>query len=253
MIAFPELIKWGRLGNHLFEMATTIALAKDHDDEFGFNRSWNGSPWSYFDRFPIGKLPCFHDQVPPGPEYREPVFHYTPIPYQKDLRLYGYFFSPKYFQHRADLIRSLLTPYGVPDRSAYKNVCSVHVRRGDYVHLQDQHPVLPIRYYETATNMMAQKYGVGHFIVFSDDSAWCRGVFGKNFEIAHDAQDTRHLATMIACEHHIVANSTFSWWGAWLNPAPGAIVRPSKWFGPAYSHDEKDLWPESWIPVDCKP
>jgi hypothetical protein len=249
MIVFPELIKWGRLGNQLFEMATTIALAVDHNDSFGFNRTWQGTEWPYFGRFPIDPG-SFKEDLPPGPEYREPLFHYSPIPYQPSLRLFGYFFTERYFAHHASLIRALLTPYGVPPKNSYRKACSVHVRRGDYLHLQDQHPVLPMRYYERAGNLM-QKRGVEKFLVFSDDPEWCRAAFGHPFEVMPPASDTDHLAQMIACEHHIVANSTFSWWAAWLDPNPDKVVaRPSRWFGPVYSHDEKDLWPSDWIRVE---
>lgn len=248
MIVYPELIKWGRLGNQLFEMAATISLAVDNKDTFGFNRRWNGIEWLYFGRFPIGRE-YFHDHIPPGPEYRERLFTYVPIPYQPDLRLFGYFFAEKYFAHNQALIRSLLTPLGVPPTK--RKTCSVHVRRGDYVYLQDQHPVLSMHYYERATNMMAQQFGIERFMVFSDDPKWCAGMFGSNFEIVHDGSDTDHLSKMVSCDHHIVANSTFSWWGAWLCPeSDKKVIYPSKYYGPAYSHDTKDLWPKDWIKVE---
>ena len=221
-------------------MAATIGLALDHEEEYGFPR------WAHERFFPL--TGCFKDVIPEGPRYKELRFCYDPIPYQPNLGLSGFFQSEKYFSRQASKIRSLLTPFGVPDRSEFIATASLHVRRGDYQLLPDKHPLVPIEYYEMATDSLLAK-GVKRIIVFSDDLEWCRKTFlGSPYEVIPDMPGIKQLAWTIACEHHVMANSTFSWWGAWLNPNPDKVViAPREWFGPAYAnYDTRDLLPEEW-------
>jgi len=123
---------------------------------------------------------------------------------------------------------------------------------------------LPISYYEAAVNELGQKKTNLNFFIFSDDISWCRENFGSinNVQfVVHDqpADASEDLLLMSACRHQIIANSTFSWWGAWLNDNPEKIViAPKKWFGRAFTdavhppyasryYNTKDLLPESWI------
>lgn len=237
MITCPGL-EGGRLGNHLFRMAATIGLARDHDEPYGFPR------WKYEGVFGISG--CFYDVLPEGPEYQEPRFCYDRISHRRNLRLSGLFQSEKYFTRHSRLVRSLLTPQSMPGRM--KGVASLHVRRGDYLLYPDKHPILPMSYYEEAIGIIIGA-GAGKILVFSDDLPWCREQFTrKPFEVIPDLSDTKQLALTIACEHQVMANSTFSWWGAWLNPNPDKIViAPRAWFGPGYAHfDTKDLIPSEW-------
>jgi hypothetical protein len=238
VITFPALGTIGRLGNHLFQMAATIGLALEHHEEFGFPR------WEYEGEFRIHG--CFRDKLPEGPDYREPRYCYDPIPYQSGLRLQGFFQSEKYFIRYQGLVRDLLTPKICVEQKP--DTASVHVRRGDYLLLQDKHPVLGPEYYEAAVSRL-QSLGISRFLVFSDDLPWCREYFTPPvFEVIRDLSPIDQLALTIGCGHHIMANSTFSWWGAWLDPKPGKIViAPKRWFGPAVERDTKDQIPESWL------
>lgn len=132
---------------------------------------------------------------------------------------------------------------------------SVHIRRGDYVTDQSAnktHGVLCKKYYQGALeHLMVQLGGDIRLIVFSDDTAWARENFRAHAVITHvDAnlqfpQVDMHL--MAACDHHVIANSSFSWWGAWLNPSPSKIViAPAKWFmNTALNAD--DICPTEWV------
>jgi glycosyl transferase family 11 len=95
--------------------------------------------------------------------------------------------------------------------------------------------------------------GIHRFLVFSDDLEWCRSQeWGPGARIIEPLGPIEQLAQTIACEHHVMANSTFSWWGAWLNPDPGkVVVAPSMWFGKKYQEefDTRDLFPEGWVVV----
>jgi hypothetical protein len=246
MITFPELGKWGRLGNQLFQMATTISLAMENGESYGFPR------WPYESKFALSN--CFHDQLPDGPEYREPRFSWDPIAHRMGLRLYGYFQSQQYFGKFAPLIRRLLSPRPTISRSKYLGIASVHVRRGDYLDKPDCHPPLPIEYYEKAARIM-QRNGINEFLVFSDDPVWCRNNLTtgrRGWTMARHTNEVAHLAEMSACEAHIIANSSFSWWGAWLNPNTlKKVVAPKKWFGStlAPTHAVWDLIPPTWVQI----
>lgn len=239
MITFPALGRHGRLGNQLFQIAATVATAVDRGVPYGFPY------WSYESCF--GLHGCFYPPgaMPEEPEYREQLFSFSPIPAGNQIALHGHFQSERFFVTQAPLIHQLLAPRTRLPRQ--KGVCSVHVRRGDYLNLINHHPVLGRDYYEAALEAV----GGGPALVFSDDPEWCRGVFlGDRFQVAPPADDWLHLAQMIACEHHVIANSSFSWWGAWLDPTPGVVVAPSaaRWFGPALSHlDVSDLIPSRWL------
>lgn len=239
MISFPTLGVIGRLGNHLFQIAATIGLALDHHESFGFLR------WKHEGQFELAD--CFHRELPSGNDYWEPHFHYDPIPYERGLRLHGFFQSEKYFGAHKGEIRRLLSPKRV--RPKLRGVASVQVRRGDYLQLPENHPVLSSDYYgEAVSRLMA--HGISKFLVFSDDLQWCREHFNSPpFDVISDMSDIGQFELSLSCEHHVMANSTFSWWTAWLDPNPEKIViAPKKWFGPGYAHfDTKDLIPSSWI------
>lgn len=244
VITFPELGVATRLGNHLFQMAATITMAMDHGEDYGFPR------WVHEKDFPLSG--CFLDALPSGPEYREPAFSYDPIPYQPNLRLYGYFQSEKYFVNHADFIRKSFTPLVMTQKKDYRDTASLQIRRGNYLKQQHLFPVLPVSYYEAAVDYLRSRHSVDRVLVLSDDLPWCREHFrNAPYEVIPDMSPARHLAVTASCRYHVMANSTFSWWGAWLDPNPNKIViAPKLWFGPAYSHyNTKDLLPPEWIVV----
>ena len=133
--------------------------------------------------------------------------------------------------------------------SLFRGVCGVHVRRGDYLHLANAHPVLGIDYYREAMGRVP----ASKFLVFSDDVGWCKENFRDPKCVVTDPADTIVDFSMLRlCNHQIIGNSSFSWWAAWLNPHEDkVIVAPSKWFGPslAPTHPTKDLIPVSWVTV----
>lgn len=237
MISFKGLGNWGRLGNQLFQIATTVALAVENNDDYVFPQ-WPEQP-----NFSLTN--CFSNNITNQQSYREPSFTYTPIPYRPNLDLEGFFQSEKYFENSQDIIQSLLTPrigYGIQ-----YNYTSIHVRRGDYLNLQKEYAQLGMDYYNRAMQMVSSK----HYIIFSDDINWCKSNFrGDNIIFSEGKSPVNDLAMMLSCEHNIIANSSFSWWAAYLNKNPSKIViAPQNWFGPALPHNTKDLIPEKWIKI----
>ncbi len=134
------------------------------------------------------------------------------------------------------------------------NAISVHVRRGDYATnpaTQAFHGILPAEYYRAAVREVSQAVRNPHFYVFSDDPDWCR----HNLDLGHSTTFVDHnrargsddLRLMSLCAHHIIANSSFSWWGAWLNPREEKIViAPRRWVADS-SIDARDVVPARWI------
>jgi virulence-associated protein VapD len=174
----------------------------------------------------------------------------------------GYWQSEKYFTDIAPIIRNEFVLKNKPDyiNSKYldkiqtvNSVC-LHVRRGDYVSVQEVnmiHGVCSLQYYADAIAYIDKHVDNPHFFVFSDDMAWSRAnlkMGGRVVEyIDHNQQNAvEDLRLMSACKHNIIANSSFSWWGAWLNKNPDKIiVAPFKWF--SETNLNIDILPDSWV------
>jgi hypothetical protein len=174
--------------------------------------------------------------------------------------LVGYWQSERYFADIADVVRRELTYLGEPDaanarwlaRIRAANAVCVHVRRGDYLlpaHFE-QHGVCSADYYRCAVRLVRERVASPQFFVFSDDWQWCREHLADSDMVLVDAnkpgagQD--ELRLMAACRHHVIANSSLSWWGAWLATSGGqVVVAPKPWFTKA--PDTPDLFPAGWV------
>jgi hypothetical protein len=245
MISFPELGNMGRLGNQLFQMAAAISLALEH------NEGWVFPPWEHEEEFPALDDHHFREDLPPGPEYKEPTFSYRPIPYEPGLRLTGFFQSEKYFRRRAHAVRHYLTPAGL-GHVVIEGCASIHVRRTDYIGKEAYHRPLGLDYYEKAIRYL-RDYGVDQFFVFSDDPEWCLEHFPQQLgggTLVYMPKDppVDDLVRMARLEHHIIANSSYSWWAAWFCPNPNKVViAPKFWFGPEGPKDDQDICPGGWV------
>jgi hypothetical protein len=188
-----------------------------------------------------------------------------------NLYLSGYWQSEKHFDPVKDLISRQFTPKTtLDDRNQLLqremrgcNSISVHVRRGDYASpgYASFFRVLPLDYYHAAIELMRAEIPSPVLYFFSDDPSWCREAFrGQGICIDHNTNDDafKDLLLMSSCRHHIIANSTFSWWGAWLNKDAGKkVIAPKAWFGadylskkepvyPSRFYNTKDLTPGTW-------
>lgn len=175
----------------------------------------------------------------------------------------GYFQSEKYFSDYTDRIREDFTV--VTELSSDANVVAkalqrdskavaLHVRRGDYVSNTEFGNIADTAYYARAIAAMRERIPDPHFYVFSDDIMWCKQNLplsgGAVFVSKPDMHDYEELTLMSMCKHNIIANSSFSWWGAWLNRNPEKVViAPATW---SNLHDDtwyRDIIPDSWIRV----
>ena len=200
-----------------------------------------------------------------GKVYQEKSFDYDPgIENQTSANTYlnGHFPSERYFKSIESLLRTELQFVGQPEASVVqriKNSCSVslHIRRGDYLtnpSALQYHGLCSINYYEQAIAFISNKQPDIHIFVFSDDIAWARKNLSFPFPTVYvdgnvGKSSYLDMQLMSLCRHHVIANSSFSWWGAWLNPSPDKIVvAPNRWFADATAQSQaQDIIPDSWI------
>ncbi|MGQ9492108.1 MAG: alpha-1,2-fucosyltransferase [Anaerolineae bacterium] len=181
----------------------------------------------------------------------------------RDVYLDGYWQSEKYFADVADIIRREFQLKEEPSASSRAvanrmhdcQAISLHVRRGDYVsnpRTHRVHGVCSLEYYRRCIAFIVERVERPTFFVFSDDMAWTREhvpIEGLVEYVTHNGaeRDYEDLWLMSQCRHHILANSSFSWWGAWLNPNPDKLVlAPQRWFNDS-TLNTRDLLPEGWI------
>jgi|688.fasta_scaffold581869_1 hypothetical protein len=280
----------GGLGNQLFQIYTTIAYASDTGSKFFFFKVYDlknliTNRHTYWDTFLSRLKPFLLD-----PELidkkksnlviiREKGFTYNalpfPVPEKKIKILNGYFQSPKYFDMYYQTINRLLKidDHKVRLTNKYLKLInedlpiSMHFRLGDYKKLPNNYVILSIDYYRTALNCILEATKLTNktnkVLYFCEDQdledvdpiiATLKDEFRELiFERADPTlEDWEQLIMMSLCRNNIIANSTFSWWGAYLNVYRHKIVVcPLTWFGPKMqqTHNLKDLYPESWIKI----
>jgi hypothetical protein len=249
----------GGLGNTLFQTAVAYSISLRDNKELicdARNITIFHNPHTFYTDNIFRKLK-FSNNLTDLIHINEVGFHYSPIPkLDGNIKLVGYFQSEKYFiNHRNEILdlfeidektkTKLLEKYS---DIINRDTCSIHVRRGDYLGIQNHHPIQPIEYYQQSIKLIGEDK---HYIIFSDDIKWCEEnfTFLNNKTFISGNQDYEDLYLMSMCKNNIIANSTFSWWGAWLNKnETKKVIIPSKWFGISNSHlNTNDLYCEDWI------
>ncbi len=273
----------GGVGNQLFQYAAARALALRLGVPVGLDTRWYAGRGRRYalDRFKISTEPVdpamlpFRDGKILGrllsgrggrlQVYREKGLAFDPaVPALGDgTYLRGVFQSERYFADEQSAIRRDLAFIDPPDAEnravlteigkAQRSV-SLHVRRGDYVanpKIASVHGTVSLDYYARALALVAARIEADPLVfVFSDDPAWAAdnlqlGVPTRILGHNGDARAIEDLRLMAACRHHILANSSFSWWGAWLDPSPDKIVvAPEPWFR---TLDGSTIVPDRWI------
>ncbi len=259
----------GGLGNQLFQYAAARQLSEIHQTELKIDIS-------EFEEYKLHKYSLRHfniieefiskEEICGIEEVKARYFHFDPefkkIP--NNIILKGYWQSEKYFVAISEAIRSELsvkTPLSGRDAETAKQIVScesvsAHIRRLDYVpntYTEQLLETCSLDYYSDAAERISRNVKLPHFFIFTDDKVWVR----KNFQIPypitfidHNGPDKnfKDMRLMSLCKHNIIANSTFSWWGAWLNNNPDKLVfAPNKWFTEKARSSSKDLLPDSWI------
>lgn len=256
----------GQLGNQLFEIATTLAYAWDYNAQPLFPDLNNEEDRLSYNRDRI----FFRLNSSPLPRKMRKVFRESKwysgmrIPYQKDLKLVGFFQSWKHFDHQREKLLEVFAPaqadldylnkkYG--DLLANSNTVAVHVRTFNKGwHQTKAFPFLGLKYYRDAIKLFPKN---SIFVVFSDRINWCKkhfAEFGGNFIFIEGNDGIQDLFLMSMMKHHIIANSSFSWWGAYLNRNPEKIVvAPQNWKNPSFQvfppPQPNDFYLDDWIVV----
>ena len=283
MLAFNQLGNLGRLGNQMFQYAALKGIAtkmgyeycvppfnSHRVDNYSLNKcfkldSLNNSNFGILDR---GNAPTVVERYF---HYDEELHNLCP----NDVSIHGFFQTEKYFKHIKNQIRGDFTFY-----DEFLTACSemidsldspplfLHVRRGDpnlidargfkwsYTQCSSQHPPQSLEYYEKALEKFPEDQPI---IVCSDSPEWVKEqeIFsGDRFFVSEpeekypDGSYTPYvdLCLMSLCSGAIIANSSLSWWGAWLQNGRGPVVAPKNWFGPDYADkDTKDLYCDEWM------
>jgi tellurite resistance-related uncharacterized protein len=194
----------------------------------------------------------------------EPHFHFWPqiSAVSGECYLQGYWQSEKYFKDIEHLLRADFTfqtamtgqNRQVSEQIPTVNAISLHIRRGDYVNNPSTlatHGVCSPEYYRDAIQYIASRVAQPYFFIFSDDMAWVKAQFKLDFPCQYVEHNTgsesyNDMRLMSLCQHHIIANSSFSWWGAWLNASADKIViAPKKWF--QIDKMTQDIYPDGWV------
>ena len=266
----------GGLGNQLFQYALGRNLAIKNNTELELDISWYQTVKKDYRRYELDNFnintEITNNKTFTKRQYiKEKYFNFNKdiVHLSDDVYLDGYWQSEKYFSDFEETIKNdfnLRYPLsreaaGVHEIIIHAPVsCAIHIRRGDYVvnpGINFYHGACSLRYYRDAVDYI-KKYSLStevSFFVFSDDINWVKknfiiekGIFIE-FENRDGFKDQEEMILMSRCQHQIIANSTFSWWGAWLNKNKQKIIlAPDKWFNNVLI-DTKDLLPDSWIKI----
>ena len=283
MIGYNRLGSNGRLGNQMFQYAGLrgIAAKRGYDWCIPPENYQHRDNYGLFETFEMTNVKESNIGFVSGSVVQENDFCFTQDFFDAcpdEVSLDGYFQTEKYFNHIRDEILEDFT-----FRSEYLKPCKeyidsldqppifLHVRQSDNIGREEYHPILPISYFEDALSNWSDDTPC---FVFTDDLEWCKSqdyfkqdrfLFNENAErysyqtvdgtgqMQNTLLPQTDLCLMSLCSGGIVANPSFSWWGAWLQNNRGKIVAPNpkKWFGTAQSHlDTSDIVPDNWIIQD---
>jgi hypothetical protein len=251
----------GGLGNQMFQIAAayTLSLKLNVECKFDFKASFvstqgygaNKYKDNIFKNVNNGEI-----NFSTFKQYREPEFKFNELPLVDNLVLIGNFQSEKYLPENKD---ELLELFNFEDeinnnikrilleQTKGDTVTAIHVRRGDYLLNPNFHPVCSLEYYKEAIAII----GKGKYILLSDDMDWCKKNFvGEEFIYSPFTNEIEDLYLMMNCDNHIIANSSFSWWGAYLSKNnDNKVIAPKTWFGPNGPQDTKDIYLNKWIKI----
>lgn len=293
-ISFNYLGQFGRLGNQMFQYAFLLGLHAKYGYEISIPPSDFKNAWRQHQLFEAFKLISFDRKNLSYNDYlniysdcciREKQFHFDQELFDRakdNVDYHGYFQSQKYFEHCIDLVRKnfeFLDPIqekcnNFMKQFDNKTVLSIQVRRGDNIGRPHEFPIPNEEYYKKCFSIIGD---YDYAIVFSDDYEWCKDQeifypdnilisktydpvnYDKDENLISNNSNLYDLCLMSMCNKHIIANSSFGWWGAWLSNS-SAVCYPNPWFGNSFMNnihpdfemmiDLKDLFLDHWKKVD---
>ena len=273
----------GGLGNQIFQIFATIAYSIKSKNKFQFlaQETLGGGSctlrYTFWNTFFLSLKPFLITSLPPVNVIRENGFTFQELPVNSmintNVLIHGYFQSEKYFKEQYEMICRLIglekSKQTVLDvlnlrKEDLNNTISMHFRLGDYKKLADFHPIATPQYYENALNHFKRKFPDNTFkiLYFCEDEDANEVQLTINnlennfpdykFERANNTlPDWQQMLYMSLCSHNIIANSSFSWWGAYFNTKLDKVIcYPSVWFGQTANIDTKDLCPHDWVKIN---
>ena len=247
----------------MFEIAAGLSLALDNDatlsvpdltecTHVNIQKNYEHVFWRVTVDKPIPFLPI---------DYFEPQYHYAPISYQPNMKLWGWWQSEKYFKQHKEQVLDLFEPsdkiiayLGAKYSYIINHPTSVAIHIRTYAFENPptrQFPFPGLHYFYNATSLFPSD---ALFVVFSDNIPWCKQHFclpDQNVIFIEEQEHYNALYLISLCKHQIISNSTFSWWGAYLNKNPDKIViAPKNWYIKDFIFNAKDVVPQEWIKLE---
>ena len=257
--SFNHLGNHGHLGNQMFQYAFLLGMSAKHNRPFcipheavfgkHYYQKLRSNIYDAFDIDPVRGISSFPTLPEKHFHFDEDLFENPPA---HDTNFVGFYQSEKWFAHVPDLIRKEFT-----FKSHYREVAeemrkhlsgdiiSLHIRRTDYIN-NANHDTITMEYYEEALKHVPDNCKV---IIFTDDPEWAKvqPLFPDDrFFVSETDCPYTDMCLMSLCDYHILANSSFSWWGAWLANSK-KVICTKNWFGPGLNHDTKDIYCEGWV------
>jgi len=247
----------GRLGNQMFQYAALLGIARHK------NYNFYSPGGRLFEVFEMKSAPRNSNNHFNNHRLSERMFSFDQYLFDNapdNVDLFGYFQSKKYWNHCEQEVLDL---FSFKEKINYdlqklcEDACFLHVRRTDYLNAPEFHTNIGLNYYKDSIKHIESKT----LLIFSDDIQWCKVIFSdldevKRFKVIYASEvsdnDIQDLQLMTYCSSAIIANSSFSWWVAYLGPhqKAGKIVAPSRWFAHKGPQDTQDIYLENWLKVD---
>ena len=259
-VAFNYLGKLGQFGNQMFQYAATKGIASKLNTSFMIPDHREIFDDGIGNRYTILLHDVFNLDGQRGILQTQNYIQednfcfeekFFKMSYSTNVCLWGFFQTEKYFKHIEKQIRKDFSfRDDIKDEcddliKQFTNPIALHIRRGDFIWNNKNHPPLSLDYYKSALELFDSDREV---IIFSDDTEWCKEqelFTDDRFAVAEGGNQYYDMCLMTMCDDFIIANSTFSWWGAWLGNR-GKVIAPKKWFGKTLGHDTKDLYCKGW-------
>lgn len=248
----------GGLGNQMFQISHALCQSWKYNTDCYFNTTAHtpmqaNQPSKYINNIfrnikflnintPVNRVSEF--------DWNDPKLDFD---VSQNIEFYGYFQSSKNFLGFDEKIKSLFNPTDefinkietIYPKIKNPNTISIHIRRGDYLTIPHVLPVQPLSYYETCLSYFTEYDDV---FIFSDDKDWVKENFkNEKYIIVNNLEDYEELWMMSLCNHNIISNSTFSWWGSFLNNNPNKrVLSPSIWFGQYGPNPHDSIYEKNW-------
>jgi len=257
MITFNLMGRYGRMGNQMFQYATLFSIAKTRGYDFGVPyRRKSDNPYQNFclnECFPNLSAKDSSNKINfLRAEEKQFTYNAGIFGIEDNTDIAGYFQSEKYFKdYRQNILKEFTFSDAIKDkaqdiRSITKEpVISMHLRLGDYKNLVGKHPVCEIDYYKNALKEVPEDLLI---IAFSDEPSLAKDIFdglNRKYFLTDTNDQYIDMCLMTMCNYHVIANSSFSWWGAWLSDGK-KVVAPAIWFG-----DSPEM-PKNWSDIYCE-